>query len=775
MTVFSNAGGGYPAGKQVFPVDYEAVVSQRLVDASHADDLKSALDCISDPFVNVNFIGAVCLNAKRTEIVLHDESANEVRVEFEEFKTEVTALFLAAHAGNVTLVKKLLSVGANVNQKLFRGYATTAAVREGHVGILEILLIGGAGQSACEEALLEASYMGQATSAKLLMGSEMIRQHVAVHALVTASSRGSVDVVDTLIKCGVDTNSTARVLLRSSKPSLHANVDCNALVAATVSRQVPVVRLLLQLLSDIITLRHLQEDSARRDAKVRLGAWSWDMATGEEFRVGAGLAEPYSVTWCAVEYFEASGSILRMLLQDLSSNIPHLGRTIIHHAILCGNARAVNVLLNCGADVEFPVETTKRIEYRPIHMAARLGFAKVLQHLISAGCNLNSKTEAGETALMICTRYKRVDCFKLLASAGADFGLVNVADQCVKSIAGSMRWTRGFRQAVLDLIRAGKVAHSSNSAVFSPLLFVTRANDIETLKKLMEQPEIDLDEQDKDGFSAVMVAAAAGHVEAFQLLVYAGADVNLHTKYRETAVSLSEASLNSDAFGKVLLEYARTKGNHCSGGIYALHRAARRGDLDSVRLYLNGGYDVNFPDRDGYTPLMLAARDGHGSICELLISCGARCDIQTANQETALRLARKNGSGNDAERVILDELARTLVLGGACVKKHRKKGKGAPSRKLLKMVGGAGVLKWGKSSKRNVICRGAEVGPSSAFRWNRRKKFDADEPGVFRVITTKNKEFHFVCEGGIEMAQLWVRGIQLVTREAIFGRKTGDA
>ncbi|KAA8533283.1 hypothetical protein F0562_033184 [Nyssa sinensis] len=131
MTVFGTSGGVFLAGKQVFPIDYEAEVSQRLVDASHANDLKTALECIADPFVDVDFIGTVCLKARKTEIVLHDESPNEVRVEFEEFKTELTALFLAAHAGNVTLVKKLLSVGANVNQKLFRGYATTAAVREG--------------------------------------------------------------------------------------------------------------------------------------------------------------------------------------------------------------------------------------------------------------------------------------------------------------------------------------------------------------------------------------------------------------------------------------------------------------------------------------------------------------------------------------------------------------------------------------------------------------------------------------------------------------------
>lgn len=114
MTVFGNTGTGYLAGKQVFPIDYEAEVSQRLVDASHCDDLKLACECISDPFVDVNFIGTVCLKTRKTEVMLRDESAHEVFVEYEEFKTEVTALFLAAHAGNLSLVRKLLVIHLTV-------------------------------------------------------------------------------------------------------------------------------------------------------------------------------------------------------------------------------------------------------------------------------------------------------------------------------------------------------------------------------------------------------------------------------------------------------------------------------------------------------------------------------------------------------------------------------------------------------------------------------------------------------------------------------------
>lgn len=92
------------------------------------------------------------------------------------------------------------SVGANVSQKLFKGFATTAAVREGHVEILEILIKSGASQPACEEALLEASSHGRARPVELLMGSDLIRPHISVHALVTACCRGYVDVVDTLLK-----------------------------------------------------------------------------------------------------------------------------------------------------------------------------------------------------------------------------------------------------------------------------------------------------------------------------------------------------------------------------------------------------------------------------------------------------------------------------------------------------------------------------------------------------------------------------------------------
>jgi ankyrin repeat protein len=410
-------------------------------------------------------------------------------------------------------------------------------------------------------------------------------------------------------------------------------------------------------------------------------------------------------------------------------------------------------------------------DLRPVHLAARLGTLKVVEQLVFASCDLNSRTDSGETAIMICARYRQEECLKVLVSAGADLGLVNSAGLSASSIARSARWALGFQQAVVDAIRDGKSAKSSNAAVFSPLKCVVQANAVEALKKLIEQSYIDLDEQDDDGFSAAMTAAANGYIEAFRLLVHAGANIKLQNRFGDTAISLSELNQHGEAIEKVIIEYALKEGYNYSASIHALHRAARRGDLDLVCMLARKGYDVNASDGDGYTPLMLAAREGHGKVCELLISRGAQCDLENERCETALSLAMKNGYKNEAEHVILDELSRQLVLEGNRVKKHIKCGKGAPHYKLLRMVDASGALRWGKSSKRNVVCKGAEVGPSTKFRWNRRKKLDVEDPGMFHVITTKNREVHFVCEGGVEMAELWVRGIKLITREAIFGKK----
>ncbi|KAK3142228.1 hypothetical protein QOZ80_4BG0343870 [Eleusine coracana subsp. coracana] len=771
-------------GRQVWPVAEDEEVareteatSQRLVEAVARGDAREVGELLAAGRADVNYAGVVWLRARRVvEAEPREGAAAELHPVHDEIRADVSPLFLAAGNGDVALVRTLLAKGADVNGKVFQGYPATAAAREGRAEVAELLVRAGASQPACEEAVVEAALQGQAALAAIFMGSDLVRPRVAVHALVSAAARGFVDVVDTLIKCGADPNATARVLLRSLKPSLHANVDCTALFAAIVSRQVAVVR-------------HLLQAGVKRETKVRLGAWSWDAATGEELRVGAGLADPYDALWCAVEYYESTGSILRALLQcggGYTSAATHLGRTPLHHAVLCGSAGAVQALLAACADPEAPVmKTSSRSASRPrpVHLAARLGQPDILQVLVDLGCcDVDARSEGGDTPSILCARHKREDCLRVLVSAGADLALLNSAGESAAAVASSGGWNSGFERALLAAIRSGAVPRSSDRQVFSPLMFAARCGDAAAMEALLlaHQPDVvDVDEQDADGCSPVIAAAKAGNVETFRALVFAGANVKLSNARGETALGIvAQLSKKRDVFEQVMLELALEKGMP-GGFVYALHCASRRGDASAVR-HLAGAAGctccdvVNVPDGEGYTPLMLAAREGHAAVCELLISYGARCDARTPRGETALSLARAalaRAPFNKAVDVVMDELGRQLVVQGARVKKHTRGGRGRPHGKSLRMVAAAGVLRWGGSNRRNVVCREAEVGGSSAFlRHRQRKGDDAYEPGLFRVVTATGREVHFVCQGGEEAAELWVRGIRAITRAA-FGKR----
>ena len=53
------------------------------------------------------------------------------------------------------------------------------------------------------------------------------------------------------------------------------------------------------------------------------------------------------------------------------------------------------------------------------------------------------------------------------------------------------------------------------------------------------------------------------------------------------------------------------------------------------------GYDIDEQDIDGYTPLMIAAKNGHRFTVELLVRRGADVNFRNVKGETALDIANK--------------------------------------------------------------------------------------------------------------------------------------
>lgn len=90
----------------------------------------------------------------------------------------------------------------------------------------------------------------------------------------------------------------------------------------------------------------------------------------------------------------------------------------------------------------------------------------------------------------------------------------------------------------------------------------------------------------------------------------------------------------------------------------ALRAAAANNREPAVKALLDGGCDVNAKDKDGYTPLMMAAAKGHDDVVRLLLLRKANVDLVTWNEKTAAMIATENRHKDTAR--LIENLDRSL-------------------------------------------------------------------------------------------------------------------
>ena len=79
-----------------------------------------------------------------------------------------------------------------------------------------------------------------------------------------------------------------------------------------------------------------------------------------------------------------------------------------------------------------------------------------------------------------------------------------------------------------------------------------------------------------------------------------------------------------------------------SGASTAFLEAADKGDLNCLKDLIKMGVNINTKDKDGYTALMLASREGHSDCVDALVSHN-NIDINATNLQgkTTLTFARE--------------------------------------------------------------------------------------------------------------------------------------
>jgi ankyrin repeat protein len=216
---------------------------------------------------------------------------------------------------------------------------------------------------------------------------------------------------------------------------------------------------------------------------------------------------------------------------------------------------------------------------------------------------------------------------------------------CVRHVALS---------CALPLLSAVAVAASNDR----DLVEAVRERDSALVQNLLRKG-VDPNTRHPDGATALHWAAQWDDLATVDLLIRAGASVNVTNDYGVTpiAVACQNGSAASARVVQRLLREGADPNAALPSGQTVLMTASLSGNRDAVGALLAAGARVNSTETvKGQTALMWAASEGHRDVVEMLIARGADVNARSMSQFTALLFASRGGD---------TRLAQTLLAAGA--------------------------------------------------------------------------------------------------------------
>jgi ankyrin repeat protein len=233
--------------------------------------------------------------------------------------------------------------------------------------------------------------------------------------------------------------------------------------------------------------------------------------------------------------------------------------------------------------------------------------------LVKEKVDVNARQGDGATALHWAVHRDEAQAVELLIAAGAKADVADDTGATPLHLACENR-----RGAIVQrLLAAGGNPNAVLVGGATVLMTCARAGEAAGVRALLARGADVNAKEPSHSQTALMWAAAQQHPEAVAALLEAGADVRARSRdYVQTVTS--EVTQRA---GREELNYTVTR-----GGSSALLFAARSGDVESARLLLGAGADVNDALPDGTSALVLAAHSGHGRVAALLLEKGADPD-----------------------------------------------------------------------------------------------------------------------------------------------------
>ncbi len=348
--------------------------------------------------------------------------------------------------------------------------------------------------------------------------------------------------------------------------------------------------------------------------------------------VSAGAAGKSDVADAAMRGDTAA--LQKLLAAKADVNAPQNdGATALHWAVYRNDREMVGLLVRAGANPK----AANREGSTPLWLAGISGNASIIAALLEAGADANEKLPLGRTPLMIAARTGNVDAIKTLLDNGAD---VNAKETQRGTTALMWAADEGHAAAVKLLIdRGADIKAKSNPAPRGRGPALGKAND------------------PRKAVAAQGAALAAGNPVS-QILRDDGTANNAGRGGRNGGANAANAGgragrggaagdnanaddFTDDAAAAVGFVRGRQAPND-GGGLTPLVYAARANDLDTVKVLLAAGADINQTTNYGWSPLLVATQNRYYKLGAFLLESGADPNLGNKGNWVPLYLATDN-------------------------------------------------------------------------------------------------------------------------------------
>ncbi|HYL39185.1 MAG TPA: photosynthetic reaction center cytochrome c subunit family protein [Bryobacteraceae bacterium] len=248
--------------------------------------------------------------------------------------------------------------------------------------------------------------------------------------------------------------------------------------------------------------------------------------------------------------------------------------------------------------------------------AAKAQNIRAIRVLLAQHADVNAEQEDGATALEWAAHWDDLEAADLLVRAGARPDAANALGVTPLSLA----CVNGSAAMVQKLLSAGASANLSLPTGETPLMTCSRSGSVEAVKALLAHGASVNAKENLQDQTALMWAVAERHPEVVRVLLEHGADVQARSRITRQFVVREETGARLVCPPPPGITAPCVNAEEAPrGGSTPLLFAARSGDLDSAKMLVASGANVNDTAPDGNSALVVAAYSGSGRVAQFLL------------------------------------------------------------------------------------------------------------------------------------------------------------